>query len=271
MNIFLKTTYILSLLVLVWCPAGHSSISEIEEYEVRAYSPVNYGLKDLVFEVRVKDLEELLTEGYNLKNITDVYYRVFWMFPGQFKIEVLGLPDGFVEVENELKQILKEKLEFVIPGKLSTKLRSYQMSYKSKSPAVLQGIDPTQSNIVNRVELAFAKNGKLESLTAFSPHSVVKSMVKSGIKSWSHNKWVVEKYSVESKLPNQVITVDNDIEYDTFSGVGLPTKINVTTKIESLYQEDEEIKKREQSKTSGELEFTKYEVNSGKAKKNIVQ
>lgn len=246
-------------------------ITEVKQYELRTYTPVNYGLKDLTFEVRVDNLKELLEGQYNLKNLVDVYYKVYWIFPGQYQINVEGLPDGFVELEAELKSILKEKLEFVVPKDISSKLRPYRLSYKSKKPTVIEGVDPTQNRSVNRIELVFENNGKLRKLRSFSPHNVTESILDLGIKSWSHNKWVVEQYKMVVDSSQKVLTVTNDISYETHGGVGLPSTILTKTEVEARTEKDGKKKRVNLSQQESKLSFSNYEVNTGKAKKAMTQ
>lgn len=251
--------------------ANAQEITEVEQYELRTYSPINYGLKDLTFEVRVNNLKEMLEGQYNLKNLIDVYYKVYWIFPGQYQINVEGLPEGFVELESELKSILKEKLEFVVPKDISSKLRAYKLSYKSKKPTVIEGVDPTQNRSVNRIELVFAESGKLKKMRSFSPYNVTESILNLGIKSWSHNKWVVEQYKMSIESTQKVLTVTNNISYETHGGVGLPDTISTETKVEVKREREGEEEIVKLSEQKSQLTFSNYEVNTGKAKKAIVQ
>jgi hypothetical protein len=251
--------------------AQTQSISEIEQYELRTYTPINYGLKDLVFEVRVENLKKILEGQYNLKNIVDVYFKVYWIFPGQYQVNVEGLPEGFVELTAELKSILKEKLEFVVPKDISSKLRAYNLSYKSKAPTVIEGVDPTQSRSANRIELIFQENGKLQKFRSFSPYKVTESILDLGIKSWSHNKWVVEEYTMTVDSGQKILTEMNEVSYKTYSGVGLPTSISTETIVKVKRKKDGEEEFVKLSGQKSELTFSKYEVNTGKAKQAMTQ
>lgn len=271
-NILLvKSFLIASLVSILFHPVFSEDLTEIKQYDLRTYSPVSYGLKDVIFEVRVENLKEMLEGQYNLKNLVDVYYRVYWIFPGQYQINVEGLPQGFRELEAELKSILKEKLEFVVPKDLSSKLRAYKLSYKSQKPTVIEGVDPTQSRSVNRVELHFQQNGKLKSFKSYSPYNVTESILDLGIKSWSHNKWVVEKYEIIVDSPQRILTVINSIDYETHGGIGLPKSISTKTKVQIKRSVKGEEKLENLSEQDSKLTFSKYEVNTGKAKKAMTQ
>lgn len=266
-DIFRRALFFCFCLLVFSTKTMAQDIPEVEQYELKSYSPINYGLKDLTFEARIKNLKEVLEGKYNFSNLIDVYYKVYWIFPGQYQMSVEGLPDGFNELELELKSILKEKLEFVVPKGISSKLRAYKLSYKSKKPTVIEGIDPTQSRTANRIELEFSGDGKLEEFRSFSPYNVTKSILELSSKSWSHNKWVIESYKVVSETPQSLTSVTNLIEYETHSGIGLPKSVKTRTKVEAKGKE----KNTTLSEEGSELTFSNYEVNTGKAKKAMVQ
>lgn len=270
-NIWVRCLIVFSLGGFAGIHLHADEINEIKQYELRTYTPVNYGLKDLTFEVRVSNLKELLEGQYNLKNLVDVYYKVYWIFPGQYQINVEGLPEGFVELESELKSVLKEKLEFVVPKDISNKFRAYKLSYKSKNPTVVEGTDPTQTRSVNRIELVFEKDGKLKKLRSFSPHNVTESILDLGIKSWSHNKWVVEDYTMVVESTQRLLTVSNEISYETHGGVGLPSTISTETKVELKRINDGEEELVKLNEKDSTLTFSNYEVNTGRAKKAMTQ
>jgi hypothetical protein len=251
-------------------------IDELEQYELRSYSPVNYGLKDLVFEVRISNLVDLLKNQMAMTNIIDVYYRVFWIFPGQYRIEVEGLPRGFEELKAELRQLLMERLEFVVPQSLASQLRSYKLSYKARgNPVIVQGRDDTNTRAVNLIELEFEPNGKLRAFEAFSPGSRSQTSIDSSVKPWSHNKWVVDRLITTQIVGTQKTIVETKVSYTTVAGIGLPEKVDVeTTHTVELAEEVKSGIKAEDIpsvKSGSTFLFSKYEVNTGKAQRVMVQ
>lgn len=262
----------LSFMILSPFLMAQQKISEIEQIDLRAYSPVNYGLKDLVFEARISNLKELLEDQYNLKNLIDVYYKIYWIFPGQYKIEVEGVPEGFVDLRLELRELIKDKLEFIIPLPFASKIRGYELSYKSKEPTiVISGVDRSQTRDVNRIEMELDQKGRLLSLTGFSPRGMSRSEFDLKIKPWSHNKWVIEKFQNSNPFPGGEVRVVHDIKYDSLAGLGLPSEIEVKTiQTISVPSKDGEPESKTVEQGS-KIVFSKYEINSGKAQRYITQ
>lgn len=248
------------------------NIVEIEQSDIRSYTPINYGLKDLVFEIRISNLKELLEEQYNLKDLIDVYYKVYWIFPGQYKIEVEGIPKGFVDLHYELREMIKDKLEFVIPMPIAAKIRGYDLTYKEKSSTVIvQGVDRSQLRDVSRIELELETNGKILALSSFSPAGITKALFDFNIKPWSHNKWVIDNYETVVPAGNGEVRVIHDVKYLSQSGLGLPEEIVVKTIQTYKVQVSADKVETKNNEMGSIISFSKYEINTGKAQRYITQ
>jgi hypothetical protein len=247
------------------------AIDEVEQYDLRLYSPVNYGLKDLVFEARLSNLMELLKNEMALENLIDVYFKIYWMFPGQYQIDVEGLPRGFESLKAELRASIKDRLEFIIPLSLSNKLRSYTLEYKSKKPTVLiEALDGTNTRAINRIEMEFEPSGKLKLMRSFSPMGKTEMRYEMAIKPWSHNKWAIDTLEVETLVGRQINKTINELSYTTVSGIGVPEKITIKNSTEMKMPEGDKSEAMKVESNS-EIVFSKWEINTGKAQKEITQ
>ncbi|MBT7608508.1 MAG: hypothetical protein HN576_02050 [Bacteriovoracaceae bacterium] len=245
--------------------------AEVENFDIRYYHPVNYGLKDLVFEVRVKNLLEKLNKRLSLGALADVYFKVYWMMPGKYKLEVNGLPKGFKEIKAELKSMIKNRLDFVIPLKLAPKIRSYSLtSSKLKSGTRIVGMDRTHTRAVNEIQLKFNRKGMLEGFKTLSPMGVNNSKFKMSAKGWSHNKWVVDTLTVDSIQGIQKTSMRHKINYVPIDGFGFPVKVVISTSQEILHTKSSKASKSKRELNT-EILFSKYEVNTGKAQRYITQ
>lgn len=273
MNLHFKSVlFSFALFTMVWAGGAVSqTLDELEQYDLRTYSPVNYGLKDLVFEVRVSNLLDLIKNEMAITDVVDVYYKVYWMFPGQYKIEVEGLPKGFQELRAELRELIKERLEFVIPTPLANKLRSFSLAYKERKPqTIIEGVDETHTRDTNRLTLIFESNGKLKEFHSYSPVGISKSFFETSVKPWSHNKWVYDSLVIENTQGQQKNTIRHRFSYETISGVGFPEKIEVESTFEIIVPEDFKGEKPQTTKKT-EILFSNFEVNTGKAQRYMTQ
>lgn len=267
-----KIFIILSLFLSVNFAHASATPPEIENFDIRYYDPANYGLRDLVFEIRMTNLVETMKQRLQIKDLVDVYFKVYWMYPGKYKVDVEGLPGGFKEIKAELKSMVKNRLDFVIPQKLSPKVRSYDLkSKKSKRGTTIVGVDKTHTRAVNEIRLNFDGGGKLTGFKTLSPMGVNTSEMKMSAKAWSHNKWVVDRLIVKSIQGIQMTEINHDVEYENIDGFGFPKKVEVVTTRKLVKPQPVKKKKDNQLKLKTEVLFSKYEVNTGKAQRYITQ
>jgi hypothetical protein len=240
---------------------------EIKEFDIRYYHPENFGLKDLVFEVRVSNLVETLNKRQNFGKIEDLYFKIYWMFPGQYQIKVNGFPNGFKEIKYQLKQMIKNRLDFVIPLKLSPRVRGYELKYsKSEKYTAIKGKDRVGSSPVSEIQLKFKKNGMLKEFKTFSPTGVNTTDFNLKTKGWSNNKWVVDKMTTKLIQGVQLTTIENDFEYESVKGFGFPTKVDIVTTQEIMVNN-----KSNKRSVNSSITFSNYEVNTGKAQRYMIK
>lgn len=248
-----------------------STPAEIENFDIKYYDPANYGLKDLVFEIRMTNLVKTMKQRLNIKDLADVYFKIYWMYPGKFKVDVEGLPLGFKEIKAELKTMVKNRLDFVIPQRLSPKVRSYALkSKKSKRGTTIVGTDKTHTRAVNEIRLSFDGDGKLTGFKTMSPMGVNTSKMKMSAKSWSHNKWVVDNLLIKSIQGIQMTEINHKVEYENVDGFGFPKNVKVITS-RKLVKPKSQKDKKGKLELQTEVKFSKYEVNTGKAQRYITQ
>ncbi len=266
-----KMLLVLSILCGLNFAHATATPPEIENFDIRYYDPSNYGLRDLVFEIRMTNLVETMKQRLQIKDLVDVYFKIYWMYPGKYKVDVEGLPAGFNEIKNELKTMVKNRLDFVIPQKLSPKVRSYDLkSKKSKKGTTIVGTDKTHTRAVNEIRLSFDGGGKLTGFKTMSPMGVNSSEMKMSAKSWSHNKWVVDRLVVKAIQGIQMTEIRHDVKYENVDGFGFPNKVEVKT-TRKLVKPKSVKDKSDELELKTEVLFSKYEVNTGKAQRYITQ
>lgn len=238
------------------------------DYDLRFYHPENYGLKDLVFEVRIENLTRELNKAKSYGKLEDVYFKVFWMFPGQYKIIANGLPGGFKELRSSLKNQIKSRLSFVIPIKIYPLLRSFNIKKVSKSGSnFLRATPKVNGGGLKFLDFNFLKNGQLAQLDSISDLLHIKTNYEHKIFPWSKKKWVLNKLIEKRMQSKHQLTMESLIAYKKNNGYGFPERIEViTTPYIDLGKSS--IKNNNNS-ISSVFVFSKYEINTGKAKKAI--
>lgn len=245
---------------------------QLIQYDVRKYNPEAQGLKDLVFEVRVEQLTETLNKNLSLGKLIDVHFKVYWMPSNEWRIEVNGLPKGFDEVKNDLKQLVAGKLEYVLsrPFKAVVEGLTFE-NYTEKGINYIRAFDPLYSKPFTDILLQFDLNGRLLYMRTNIPNSTVETNFEYGVYPWSNSKFLVTKHISKSKLGVSESTISHLIEYSLVNSFGFPSKMTIKTnnKVTLPAQGKDKEKIVSQDMTSV-LKFSKYETNTGKAKRFII-
>jgi hypothetical protein len=83
----------------------------LSSIDLKHYSPQKKGVNDLVFEVSNKALTKTLNDQMIFGKLNHVSFTVYWTLkPERLAIEVNGLPEGFKEIKEELKNLLSMML-----------------------------------------------------------------------------------------------------------------------------------------------------------------
>ncbi|MCP4913854.1 MAG: hypothetical protein GY909_12145 [Oligoflexia bacterium] len=237
----------------------------IKDYEIRSYDPVAMGMKDLYFEIHIDGLTEAFKKNNSMIELKgEIYYKVFWLYPGKVEVDIEGLPKGFHVQRTGLLSLVNDKLTEIIPTKLSKTLRSYELSQSKKGKyTIVKAKDRTRLSAVTEMELVFDSESRLKSVSARSPmgsqrvNHIYKAMP------WSKNKWVKNKSIANSVTGIQTTKVEKNYYYKSVKGIGLIEKIEVNT-TQTLNQNTKDGK--EQKRSSSDKVYVKgHRVNEGVA------
>jgi len=265
--------YFLLVTFIIWGNLlfAQEKIEEIEQYDIRSYAPQKSGVSDLVFEARIDKLTEILSKNLALGKLVDVYFKISWLSPSQYKIEVFGLPKGFEDIKADLTALIKGKLEFVLPEKFSDKFKGYKFKVEPIADGkLIRAIDVTYKMIAPEVDISFDRAGLLKTIETKAPNSLVKTEFFHSPKSWSNNKLVLDKIiQSSSQGPAKQMTI-SELEYISVSGIGFPSQISVKSVTEiTVPATDKEKEKQIKNEMGTTIHFTNYEVNTGKARRQI--
>ncbi len=251
----------LLLVILFSFKQAHSEqIGLFEDHKIRSYAPIKVGVKDMLFDVRVKGILELIKGQTSLTQLDDVYFRVYWYFPDRYKVVVEGLPEGFKVLRNNLKVIVKPYIDLIFSEEVITQFSRYPYVQDQKNKKSY--IKKNNENEMGKVSIEFNGNGLLASISSSSRYSKVNTEFGYSKKSWSKGKFVTDTIKISEESKGIESVKDLDVSYGLFSGIGLPEKIKVS---ESFLRNEKVI-----NENKLEINFTNYVLNSGKAR-NILQ
>lgn len=244
---------------------SYASIEVIQRFDQRQYSPAKYGLKDLTFEVRIDELEKNIKQRFALDKVKDLHFKVYWLSPGRMDIVVNGLPPGFENLRNELKKLIVERMEYVVPQDMAPRLRSYEFTAANAGKrTILSGVDKTLSNAITEIQLTFEQDSSLRAMKTTSPSGSQIATFSTGTKPWSHSKLVVEKVSLEGVTGIQKTQVVTELDYLAKDGFGFPKEIKTTTTVTAMTNQKSE---KTSATISSRVYLSEFQVNGGEARK----
>lgn len=259
-------------------------LESLNELEIRSYTPEKLGLKDLVFEARIENLTEMLKRTGNLGELTDVYFKIYWMPPSEFRINVYGLPSGFEEIKNDLKILIKGKLNFIFPEKLTDTLKGYTLKEEiQKGKKIIKAQDLTYTKPISEYDIEIDSVSGLKKISSnIGENQSMETNFKYSTKTWSNNKFVLDSVEMKSKGQGGSMNVAHTLEYTSVAGIGFPKKIVVKNIANIKIMEPVKGKdgnfdpkklneKMTKSESGSTLTFSNYEVNTNKAIKYITE
>lgn len=235
----------------------------IKKFDASSYRPQDKGLKELVVQVEISNLTKQLNDQLIFGKLKNVYFKLYWVYPSQYDVEVLGLPNGFTEIKNELKALVASRLDIMIPSMLEKKFEGYNLKLMpEKTKDQIIATDSTQMKLINEVRANFDKEGKLIGLINHKPMVVEESELSLTKKSYSENKWIIDEISVKVNEGPQTTFIKTKIDYSSVEGYALPIKISSHTKQILVQEQDRKPIERE---VDSSVEFKGYKLNSGEA------
>lgn len=236
--------------------------SYVEGFDVRSYSPVKKGLKDLYFEVRNNKLKTMVESSTGVKTNDEIYFKVFWKFPDKIQVDIEGMPKGFFELENNLKKIALEVVDYVIPRSPKEVLKEFDFkeSEKTNDSVTLVGTTKNSESRVSEVQLQFDKNSILKNMVTLSPYSRSETDFNMSTKKGSDNKYLTDSMETVITRGKVKLKLEKKFDYITQDGFTLPNKVQILMK---------PVDKTKAVENSSEMTISNYKINEGLASKRI--
>jgi len=251
----MKRLFSVLIINLCFAAIAFGAIEKVSDFDTSLYYPQDGSLKDLYVEAKIEGLEELLKTRLSNPNIKNVYFKIYWMFPGKSSIEIEGLK-GFEEMKSELKMVIAEKLDYLIPEKFGQKFRSYQMTKKGD---VISLEDQSGEKLIQSVQIKLKDNNIIKSVSVKGAGIANEIDYESSMKRWATNKYSFDKVSITTKQMGATSIRTDEIKYTPVQGYGFPIEIMTTAKIIP--------EKGSERESTARITFSSHKVNEGLALK----
>lgn len=234
-------------------PAAYLKIADSKIYSLKTK-----GVKDFVVDISSDVLTKQVNDQAIFGKVKTLTFRVYWtLSPERMAVEVIGLPEGFKEIKDDLKLNILPFIEDILPMAFEQKFKGYKFSVGS-NPKEFIAQDTTGIAQVPSYTLKFDAQDKLTEIVA---NKFVGSMSVQPTYSSEDGKWMLKKSFSQSKESGQSLEATRTLSYGKVQGLSVVTKV-----------ESEVVQKWDRPNTKPftsveHISFENYKINSGEAMK----
>lgn len=238
-------------------------VAYLNNFDAKVYSLKTKGVKDFVVDIESSKLTKQMNDQMIFGKVDEVIFRTYWTAnPERIAIEVLGLPEGFKEIKEELKVSILSQLDSILPLTTVQRFAGYKFHTGSSSKEIVAqdttGIASIQSYVM--------KFDAQDKMTEVIGKKVVGSLTitpKYEKDSFADGKWVLKSMTTNSSENGQSVVVKKELEYGKSQGIGVVSEVTVTT--EQSFPGNPKPLISEET-----LEFKNYKINAGEALKHFL-
>lgn len=204
-------------------------LSQINNFDQKVYSLKTKGVKDFVVDLESSKLTKQLNEQMIFGRIKELIFRVYWTAnPERLAIDIIGLPEGFKEIKEELKLNITSMLENLVPLSIEKKFVGYSIT-KGKQNGEYFAKDQTGVAPIPGYILKFDQQNRLVGIEGKKPVGNFQIIPNYSKEPFSDGKWVLKSQVTNSSENGQEFTSKKDLYYTSHQGIGVLSQVKITT------------------------------------------
>lgn len=236
-------------------------LAYLGQFDSKVYSLKSKGIKDFVVDVESNKLTKQVNDQAIFGRVAKLVFKVYWTAdPERLAIDIIGLPEGFLELKEEMKMGILQQLELILPQTIEKKFRGYKFT---QAPGTKDFIAKDLSGLATIPEfiLKFDNQDKLQEIVGKKAVGTMETAVSYEKENFADGKYVLKNETIRVNENGQTITVKKELKYGTSQGIGVLS--SVTTSTESKLNEG----KSKPFVLKETLSFDNYKINAGVAQK----
>lgn len=179
--------------------------------------------------------------------------------PERLDIEVIGLPEGFAEVKNELRASVLPLLDNLLPMTVEQRFPGYRISPGKVAKEFVatdsSGLAPIPSYV-----LKFDEFDRLSSVIGNKPLGEWNMAWIYEKKAFSEGRWVISQVTVTNKDGGVTTKSTRKLNYGTSQGIGVLSEV-----ILSVEQTGEKTERSQET-----IDFKNYKINTGAGSRHFL-
>jgi hypothetical protein len=250
---------LLCFCILISSAFAQDPAAYVQAFDSKVYSLKNKGVQDFVVDIESSKLTKQLNEQQLFGKLKEVVFRIYWTAkPERLAIEVLGMPEGFKEVKEDLKASILTIMDNLIPQTTAQRFIGYKMS-AGPGPKQITVTDTSGLAAIPSFLLKFDPQDKLIEVVGNKPIGTFVVTPEYEKSSFAGGGWILAEQTTTTVENGQTLTVKKELDYEKSNGVGVLSEVTIIT-TQALSEP-----KVKPTTTEETLEFKNYKINEGVA------
>lgn len=232
----------------------------LKNFDSKIYSLKSKGVKEFVVDIESSKLTKQMNDQQMFGKVEELIFRTYWTAePERLAIEIIGLPDGFKEVKDELKVSMLQVMDNLLPQTSAQRFAGYK--FTQSRPKEINAQDTSGIAPIPSFTLKFDEQDRLVQVTGNKPIGtlVVKPVYEK--QPFSEGKWVLMSQTTTGTENGQTMNIVKELDYGKHQGISVLTEVTVSTEQKAADKNAKTIK------SSETVEFKNYKINEGAALK----
>ena len=230
----------------------------LQAFDAKIYSIKTKWIKDFVVDIESSKLTKQINDLQTFGKVEELIFRTYWTSqPERLAIDVVGLPEGFKEVKEELKISILQLIDNLIPQTMEKRFSGYQFTLVKPREFIAK--DPTGLAPIPSFTLKFDEQDKLTEVVGNKP---IGSFVVAPVytkPSFADGKLVLTSQTSTSTEGGQTLVVTKELDYGKAQGLTVLSEVTITTAHQGAGKDAKGVK------VSETIEFKNYKIDEGAA------
>ncbi len=222
-------------------------------FDRKIYSLKNKGVRDFVVDMTSEKLLEQVNDQKIFGKVKQLTFRIYWtLSPERLAVDVIGLPEGFVEAKNQLRALAMPLLDNLLPMTIEQRFPNY----KIVPGKVAKEFIATDSSGLAPIPSYVLKFDDQDRLSEVIGNKALGSWSMSWVyekKAFSEGRWVLSQVTVNNNDGGPVTKSTRKLNYNMANGMGVLSEVVLTVE-----QQAEKTVRTQES-----IEFKNYKINTG--------
>lgn len=233
----------------------------LNNFDAKVYSLKTKGVKDFVVDIESSKLTKQLNDQQIFGKIKQVTFRTYWTAnPERVAIEIIGLPEGFREIKEDLKLTVAALLDNLLPISTVQRFAGYKF-HTGVNPKEFIATDSSGIANVQSYVLKFDTADKLVDVVGKKAIGTLNITPKYEKDAFAGGKWVLKSLKTTISENGQTFTTTKKLDYGDSQGIGVLSRVTVETEQKS------EVPGAKTLKSEETVEFKNYKISTGEALK----